>query len=296
MFSYSAYGLGIRSVLPLPELEARGATSDVAVCLRGAEPISPQESAPGYFVRATGTEAYLSWRDVGRFLVRDGREVIVEPAAGVEERVLRLFLLGAVLAVLLHQRGRLVLHGSAVAVDGKAAVFLGGPGWGKSTLAAALYARGHGILADDVTAVDADAASPMVFPGFPQLKLWPEAAAALGDRPETLLRIHPLLEKRALRAGDGFPEAPLPLSRIYVLGEGENQEIDPLRPQEALVELVRHSYCARLLNGHDARRHFLHCASVAARVPVCRLRRQRALHALPALLQVVEEDLAAPIS
>src|SRR2546426_9378375 len=37
--------------------------------------------------------------------------------------------LGPVLAVLLHQRGRLVLHASGVALDGCAVAFLGGSGW-----------------------------------------------------------------------------------------------------------------------------------------------------------------------
>jgi hypothetical protein len=188
------------------------------------------------------------------------------------------------------------LHASAVALDGGAVAFLGGPGWGKSTLAAALYARGHGILADDVTAVDADAGSPMVFPGFPQLKLWPEAAAALGDAPETLPRIHPMLEKRARPAGRGFPEAPLPLRRIHVLARGPAHEIEPLRPQEALLELVRHSYCARLLQALDARRHFLHCARLANCVPVCRLKGERSLSALPDLAHLVEEDLGRTVA
>jgi serine kinase of HPr protein (carbohydrate metabolism regulator) len=66
--------------------------------------------------------------------------------------------------VLLQQRGRLVLHASAVTVDLGVVAFMGGPGWGKSTMAAAMYARGHSIVADDVTAVRADKAHPVVHP------------------------------------------------------------------------------------------------------------------------------------
>ena len=68
--------------------------------------------------------------------------------------------------------------------------------------------------------------------------------------------------------------APLLLRRIYVLAEGQANEIEPLRPQEALVELVRHSYVARLLEATGtASSHFLQCASLANRVPICRLKR-----------------------
>ena len=77
-----------------------------------------------------------------------GEEVIVQ--IGYVEPPLRTFLLGPALAVLLHQRGRLVLHAGAVAVNGRVAAFLGGPSWGKSTTTAALDRRGHGIMADDV--------------------------------------------------------------------------------------------------------------------------------------------------
>lgn len=295
MFSYIAYGLAIRSALPFPELLRGGGGAEVEVSVRSLGGLPSESIRTGSRFHVTEDDACLFWNRVGGMRVQGGGRIIIEPAPGVEARVLRLFVLGPALAVLLHQRGRLVLHGSAVAVDGRAVVFLGGPGWGKSTLAAALYARGHGILADDVTAVDGDAGSPMVFPGFPQLKLWPEAAAALGDGPETLARIHPLLEKRARPAGRGFPEAPLPLKRIYVLARGPAHEIEPLRPQEALVELVRHSYCARLLQALDARRHFLQCATLAARVPVCRLKGERSLSALPDLAQLVEDDLGRTV-
>lgn len=295
-FSYVAYGLGIRSVLPLPELVTGRGGADVAVRLKSGKGLGMVTPTSDPCVGATPDAAELFWPGVAAVLVREGREITIDPATGLEERTLRLFVLGPAMAVLLHQRGRLVLHGSAVAVAGRAVVFLGGPGWGKSTLAAALYARGHGILADDVTAVEADAGSPLVFPGFPQLRLWPEAAAALGDSPETFPRVHPMLEKRTRPAGRAFPEEPLPLERIYVLDKGPAHAIEPLRPQEALVELVRHSYCTRLLQAQGARRHFLQCASLANRVPVCRLTGERSLSVLPDLADLVENDLSRPIA
>ncbi len=253
---------------------------------------SPPEAvgAEGYS-EATSEEAYFFWEEVGAFLVRGGREIIVDPAPGVEERVLRLFILGPTLTVLLHQRGWLVLHGSAVAIDGGAVAFLGGSGWGKSTTAAALHARGHAIVADDVTAVRLDTDRPIVSPGFPRLKLWPEAAVTVGDDPRTLPRLHPELEKRARRVTEGFSSASLPLKRIYVLAEGESQRIEPIQPQEALVELVRHSYVSRLRQAAEAPTHFLQCSRVVKTVPVLSLRRPRYLPALPDLARLVEEDL-----
>ena len=143
---------------------------------------------------------------VGAFLVRGGKEIIVDAISGVEESLIRLPLLGMVLAAVLQQRGLLVLHASAVAFNGDAVAFLGGSGWGKSTLAATLYARGHPLVADDLVAVDVGGReNPIVLPGFPQLKLLPEAAAAsLGDDAELLPRLASGFDKRSHRAANEF--------------------------------------------------------------------------------------------
>jgi len=296
VFSYIAYGLALRSALPLPELVAADETTDVFVRLGKVDRSRSNAAAEGHCFRAFADEAYLFWEEVGTFLVRSGNEIIVEPAPGVEERVLRLFILGPALAVLLHQRGLLVLHASAVALDDGAVVFLGGPGWGKSTMAAAMYARDYGVVADDVVAVDLDGErGPTIFPGFPQLKLWPDATVSLGDIAETLPQLHPRLEKRACRVASGFPRTPLSLRHIYVLDEGRNHTIEPIEKQDALVELVRHSYGVRLLQPVNPRSHFLQCANLANKVPVRRLKRLRSLPALPELAQIVEEDLVQPV-
>jgi hypothetical protein len=290
--SYLAYGLGIQSALSLPEL-VPGKAGDVVIRLGKVDRLPPEAISAGVYSEATTREVYLFWEEVGAFLVRRGHEIIVEPAPGIEERALRLMVLGPALGVLLHQRGRLVLHASAVAIDGGAVAFLGGPGWGKSTTAAALHAQGHGIVADDVTAVRLDTDCPTVSPGFPQLKLWPEAAiSSLGDDLQTLPRLHPELDKRARHVARAFPSATLPLRRIYVLAEGESQGIEPLQSQEALVELIRHSYVSALLQAAKASSHFLQCSSVVETVPIRCLRRPRSLPDLPVLARLVEEDLA----
>lgn len=292
MYSYTAYGLGIHSVLAFPELMAADASPDVTVRLGTVERTSTEVAHPTSCFRATAEEVGLFYEQVGTFRVQRGCQIVVDPVPGVEERVLRLFILGPALALLLHQRGFLILHASAVALGEAAVAFLGGPGWGKSTTAAAMHERGHGIVADDVLAVQVgEAGTPIVFPGFPQLKLWPEAAASLGEIPEMMPRLHPWLEKRARRDARGFPQVSLPLERIYVLAEGTCQEIEAVEPQEAFVEVVRHSYVARLLEATGARTvHLNQCAALVRQVTIRRLKTHRSLADLPDLARMVEED------
>ena len=298
MYNYTAYGLGICSVLPLPELQTLTEVGSDVVIRFGTVKWSPPDPSSWSYFHIDDESAYLYWEVVGKFLVRSGKEIIIEPLQNVEEPVIRLPLLGAVLAILLHQRQHLVLHASAVVINGSAAVFLGPKGQGKSTMAATLYGRSHKLMADDVAALDIGSGkSPILLPGFPQIKLWPMAAtAALGDDPETLRKIHPEVEKRARPTVDSFFPMSLPLKRIYILSEGSTPQLKPLKPQEALVKLIANSYIPYLLGQKfiqslQAPLHIHQCTTLAKRVPIYSLERPRSLDLLPEVAQLVEEDL-----
>lgn len=293
MFSYQVCGLGLHSTIPLPELSEGPVGADVEVCPGTLSPLpfDPNGSPVSSF--ATPSEIYYYWRSVGTFLIRGGSKIIFDPAPAVEEQVLRLFLLGRVLGTLLHQRGHLVLHASAVAIGGSAVAFLGGKGFGKSTTAAALYAEGYAVLSDDIVALDVESMEfPTLYPSFPQLKLWPEAASSLGFVVETLPKLHPEFEKRARQVNRDFSSDPLPLRSIFVLAEGDRLEIETLRDQEAFIELVRHSYAVRLLEPTStASRHFRQCRRLVDSVTIKRLRRPASLERLTDLTRLVRDDL-----
>jgi hypothetical protein len=254
---------------------------------------SPEQSSAALPPNETHYEisadvARLTWKDVGTFVVRR-REVLVHPLPNVGAGVLQLLLLGPVMAVLLEQRGHLVLHASSVTLDDAAVAFLGASGWGKSTLAAALHARGHPIVADDVIAVTVEDGRVLVQPGYPHLRLLPLAATSFGQASE--LPTDALADKRAYPALRGFSTSPRPLRRLYVLADGNSREIQEIDPQNAFLELIRHTYTARLLDSARLASNFAQCAGVAARVPLRRLRRDRQLADPTEVAAFVERDV-----
>jgi hypothetical protein len=86
---------------------------------------------------------------------RDGTELVLEPQPEVGAAELEKLKRGAVRLLLGHLAGAVPLHASAVAIDGRAVVFVGGTGLGKSTLAAALCDRcGGSLLADDAVVIE----------------------------------------------------------------------------------------------------------------------------------------------
>jgi hypothetical protein len=171
---YRAFGLAIRSCLPLPELlPADSGPADVEVEYGEVPAELPDALARGVRFQAAPGRLLLQVDGVARYLVSGGSRVTIarDPAAGDED--VRVFLLGSVFGALLHQRDDLVLHGSAIEWDGAAVVFMGFSGAGKSTLAAAFRKRGRPILTDDLCVVRPDGSGRMLaHPGFPEAKLW----------------------------------------------------------------------------------------------------------------------------
>jgi hypothetical protein len=318
MFCYTAYGLGIRSDVVLPELgkpvtaivsgppaPARRAVNkpaDIVIRIGAVDRVRPESAAGDGQTWVCRDEACFHYSGTGTFRVTQGREVVVEPAAGAQDGELRLILLGPVLAVLLHQRGLLVLHASAVALTRsgvrQAVGFMGDKGAGKSTTAAALHARGHALIADDLVAIDLAGPVPQVWPGFPHLKLWPEAAASTLDDHDTvasLARVHPQFEKRSRPIAGEFHRERVPLAALYVLTDAGYEAAEPAAAREAFFQLVRHSYLARILHMTRATAaHFQQVTQVARTVPVRNLMRRRDLAGLPALAQLIEIDAMMP--
>ena len=304
MSFYRAYGLNIQSELPLPELTAHEAPSDVHVRLERYGDISSLIPPTDYSIGVFNDAIFFWWYEVGLLLVHPDGSIQVEPVPDVDEQWFRGFIINEAMAALLHQRGKLVLHGSAAVIDDGVVVFIGSSGQGKSTTAAALQVRGHLAIADDVVAIDLDydAGLPHVLPAFPQVKLWPEAVSALGHDVDALPRVTQKTEKRSYRHTDGFPQVPLPLRGIYVLDQGDETRIDRLTPQDAHFEVLTHSYMNHLGAIYEVdlltetatlAAHFKRCAALIRAIPVKRLTRRFSLTELSELVKLIEHDAAA---
>jgi hypothetical protein len=281
---YKAYNLCIASELPLPELVEIEGHPDVTVRLTRLNQDDASHNG--------GNCCRAKFEGVGEFLILNGCEIRVDPAPEVEASLLRITLLGPVFCVLLRQRGFLVLHASCVDIERQGVAFVGGSGWGKSTLAAAFQAKGHRVLTDDVMPIDLQTQA-IALPSYPQGKLWPEAATSLGHNPEELAPISSASPKLVCQFSDRFQSTPLPLQRIYVLDKGTTHSITPLQPQEAFVELIRHTRVIHFMNDASAiTTHFRLCTELINRVSFCRFTRKPDLTDLPTLVQLVETDLA----
>jgi hypothetical protein len=296
MFLYDAYGLRIESAIPLPELTIAAkdeAPIDASITF-GKLPLSPP-NINGRNHYANSEKIDLHYEGVGGFSISKGRDIIIEPLPQTDARLLRLCILGPALAALLHQKGLMVLHASAVMVNGVVVAFLGDKGFGKSTMAAYLQTRKHRLLADDIVALELKSEVKM-WPGFPQLKLWPSAVAYCGLDIDRLPRVQPDLEKRAHRLAGDFPLAPVTVEHIYILDVGEDIEIVPIRAQQAFIELTRNLYMYRFLQATgSAALLFRQCSQLVDCLPVSYLRRPDSLLRLPEIADLLERSVGQSI-
>jgi hypothetical protein len=293
--AYDAYGLCIHSEVPLPLDAGRGA-ADVTIRHADLAHTAAALRADGLERRADGGEVSLLFRDRACFCVRDGSEILLDPASETIPTAITLALLGPVMAALLQQRGFLVLHASAVAVDGGAIAIMGASGWGKSTLAAFLHSRGCLLIVDDIVAIRLIAGVPHVYPGFPQMKLWPDSLHSIGERPDDFPRLYEEREKRARRIESGFHRnGALPLQRIYVLGHGDHLELEPLTSQEAFLQLTGHSFGIEWLQSLSTAEFFHQRSLIASHVPIRALRRPRDLGLLADAADLILQDCAMDV-
>jgi len=131
-------------------------------------------------IQASDTE-FLFTRPDGLRLYIDAAGIVVERGAehnGAPFWV-RVFSTCAAIAGL--RNGAIALHASAVESGGSGIALAGQSGFGKSTLVAALVQRGFALYADDLCLIrPAVQGLPLVGAGLREIRLWDDAAQALG--------------------------------------------------------------------------------------------------------------------
>jgi hypothetical protein len=286
-----AYNLDIWSDIALPEfMEARGGV-DVAIVLENEDAGADCATARWSF----DAEVVCQFPKVGRFRVRGGREIRIAPVPGADTELIRLYVEGMMMAVLLHQRGYHVLHASVVEIQGRAIAFVGHVGAGKSTMALALQGRGHRLVADDNAAIEGIESVPAVIPAFPRVKVYPAIAETLGISEVDLTALHATQVKKTRLVEGDFPRSAAPLDRIYALSREAGPGIPRLASGEAFIELVTNSVPTRwgIAGGRE---QMTNVASLIRRIPVYRVRTFDRLDEIALLAARIEEHAMRPPS
>ena len=314
-----AYGLWLGANQVIPGLPPESVESRVDVQIQlGSIPASvseaiPTEIDPGAnqdadgFGRPEVIAGHRNGSHVFRLRYDDGTVFIVDERGAriwaVWPKTLTLedtaiYLLGPVLAFVLRLRGTSCLHASAFSVNGSAVALIGPSGAGKSTTAAAFSSRDFAVLTDDLLALEQRRGGIFAHPGYPRLRLWPDATRILEGAPTVLPKLTPNWDKCYLNLqGNGcrFERQALPLSAIYLL---EERREDPAAPfvesitaSAGLLGLIANARGDFHPDRQSYRREFEMLGRVAQRTPIRRVVARSGSNSLGGLCDVILDDL-----
>lgn len=280
-YTYTTFGLIVESELPLPELEQvtdKEREVDLTITKKDLSnvwsEINPLNSR-GFIVE--GNQVMFEVPGLAVFSIEGGKTITFSTYGNDNDDKIRLYILGSCLGILLMQKRVLPLHGSAIAIEGKAYAFIGESGAGKSTLASSFVNKGYKLLSDDVVAISLmEENQPWVNPSYPQQKLWQESLNAFGLNSTDYQPLFDRTTKFSIPVQADFYNKPLPLGGIFELvgADIESIELQTIEKLHRFQVMYEHTYRRSLIERmHMMDWHFKICAKCMNSVPIYRLSR-----------------------
>jgi hypothetical protein len=278
------HGLRVGSAVTIEGVEIEDPRSDIDLEISVVDHLpspSPDvgeilayDFANGQTVRSSATDngsILVSFSDISRFRISPDRSQIELDVRDPDNTALAGVLLqGWVMSMTLMLRGCVVLHASAVEVDGSAIAVLANSGMGKSTVAAMLMRDGAELLTDDVLRVENNVEGLWVaHPGITALRLRPAATELAHSIPGADVRSAPddrvaVLVKRT----SGNPVALAAVIIPFPSRSTTRLEIKWLDPSLAAVELNQYPRVYDWKITDPIKRQFEATGDMATDVPV----------------------------
>jgi hypothetical protein len=280
---YLIHGLVIASEveLPLPRVDGRPADVTYRVELGATLPVTSHSRTddatdPWYIEHWMGGRLAVEFPQRATFELSPTEVALVRDGAGDSDLIMHL-LLAHVLPRVVSLRGDLMLHAAgAVGPSGRAHLFLGETGAGKSTIVTELVARGWSLLDDDGVRVTETEHGLRAVPGGGGVRLLPDAAAALvGDLEPGPAIAHGHPKRRFAADGHRLRVAarPAPIAGVYLLERTAQRgpSLERLRFARAVSTITEHGFHLADEPAWITRQAFEQASQLAAAAPMWRL-------------------------
>lgn len=271
MYRYKAFGLNICSEFEIPHISKGREEDPIDVRIKKAELRKQGISDENNFY--SREENIFNITDLALFRVRNGNLIEIEPVEDYRVPHLAVYIMGAGMGSIIHQRGLFPIHGSCV-TDGKHTIIISGfTGSGKSTMASEFLKHGWKLLSDDVSIVKNVEGIPVVQSSYPSQKLWPDSMKRFEREQE---KVHSLYSrngafKMGIDVSDIFVEGSSPLTLFVRLIADENA-VTGVYPVEGIPtktnQLGLNTYRSHMIDQRDMQKHFQRCITLSTKLPM----------------------------
>jgi len=295
---YFAYGLTIASNIDFPELYTipPTPTPDVLVSIGKIPAHLPARSEEKYAdFHITPSEYLLSVKDAGAFYASGGNEVIIDPIADADMKVVRIFFLSNAMAAILYQRKFVPMHAAAIYDADGIVLFLGDSGAGKSTTTATLQAKGYRVFSDDVCVPVKDADGLSAYAAYPMMKLWKDSftKANIGTYQEED-RLRPELDKYGKLFNESFITEARRIKKIFVLQKSDTDafQYKPVKGIEAFKHLQNYAYRLQYIEKMGVTKAYFDIISALSnQIPIIVVTRPSEADTLSQVIELIESNL-----
>ncbi len=274
---YKAFGLTISSCFDIPAFSTCPKEEADAMVTSGKVPATLSNPvSKGVCFEASPNEFLFHHPNIGNALVKDGNRIIIQKSKKASSQNINNFISTILITALIQQRKILTLHGSAVLYKGKAILFCGHSGHGKSTIAAAFNQKGFPVIADDLSAVIWHNQQAFIIPSFPKIKLWKDILHYFPEFDQQKETFHPEMNKYYINMAGSFSPDPVPISHIFIL-KRHNKEIFKLSKLQGIKkfeELKKNTFRMRFIEGFQlTETHFKTGTRLAGATPMSLIER-----------------------
>lgn len=295
-YYYKVYGLNVESDILVPELTILDndidKNIDVKIYYKTMPDDIKQNVNEGKKAFYNGQYVWFHIDNVGTYLIQNGDTVTIDLCENPDLNILKVYILGSVLGIILLQRNTVAIHGGSIVINNKGCIFTGDKGAGKSTLTTALRQRGYDFVSDDVGAIELSDI-PMINPGFGYQKLCEDAMTKLGyDSSKYTPFRSDMNIKYIVPALDNFVSEKVPFKALFEIEQGDTQKVEVVEVtgNEKLQKIIKNVFRIEVLmySGGVPGEYFKKCLEIAKHVKFYKITRPKNQFTVNEQIDIIE--------
>lgn len=296
-YYYRVYGLNIESNIEIPEFEIIDDISKYSIDVNLAYGTVNDEIKDSIkrkqFYNFKKMNMWFYIKEVGIFHIFNGDTVIIEPCKDADTNMIKIYIMGSVMGMVLLQKNIVAIHGGGILIDGKGCIFTGDKGAGKSTISTALRKKGYKFISDDVCSINCGDINKINY-GFGYNKLCEDAMIKFGYDVRNYKPFRGDLNenKYIVSAFDEFTKEEVPLKAIFelVVEDVKTVEIKEVVGADKIKNIVANIFRADILHysGGMNPLYFKKCLDIAKNIKYYKIIRPENVFCVDDQIKLVE--------